>query len=98
MRRLSILDLAGGHQPMANADETVWIVFNGEIYNSPEIRRRLVNAGHCFSTHNSDTEVLLRLYEENREAMLNDLNGMFAFVIYDRKRKLLFGARDRVGI
>ena len=98
MRRLSILDLAGGHQPMANADETVWIVFNGEIYNSPEIRQRLINAGHCFRTHNSDTEVLLHLYEEKQEAMLDDLNGMFAFVIYDQKRKLLFGARDRVGI
>ena len=98
VRRLSILDLAGGHQPMANADETVWIVFNGEIYNSPEIRRRLVMAGRRFSTDNSDTEVLLHLYEEKKEAMLDELNGMFAFVIYDQKRKLLFGARDRVGI
>jgi asparagine synthase (glutamine-hydrolysing) len=98
MRRLSILDLAGGHQPMANADETVWIVFNGEIYNSPEIRQRLVQAGRRFSTGNSDTEVLLHLYEEKKEAMLDELNGMFAFVIYDQKRRLLFGARDRVGI
>jgi asparagine synthase (glutamine-hydrolysing) len=98
MRRLSILDLAGGHQPMPNADETVWIVFNGEIYNSPEIRERLIGAGHSFNTLNSDTEVLLHLYEEKGEAMLDELNGMFAFVIYDRKRKRLFGARDRVGI
>jgi asparagine synthase (glutamine-hydrolysing) len=98
MRRLSILDLGGGHQPMANADETVWIVFNGEIYNSPEIRERLIKSGRSFKTLNSDTEVLLHLYEEKDAAMLDELNGMFAFVIYDQKRKRLFGARDRVGI
>lgn len=98
MRRLSILDLSSGHQPMANADQTVWIVYNGEIYNSPEIRQRLVNKGCAFKTDNSDTEVLLHLYEEKQEAMLDELNGMFAFVIYDQKRKRLFGARDRVGI
>ena len=98
MRRLSILDLAGGHQPMANADESVWIVFNGEIYNSPEIRERLIKTGHSFKTANSDTDVLLHLYEEKDVAMLDELNGMFAFVIYDQKRKRLFGARDRVGI
>src|ERR671933_337741 len=73
MRRLSILDLASGHQPMANADETIWIVFNGEIYNSPEIRQRLVDAGRRFKTANSDTEVLLHLYEEKNEAMLDEL-------------------------
>ncbi|HEY0728923.1 MAG TPA: asparagine synthase (glutamine-hydrolyzing), partial [Pyrinomonadaceae bacterium] len=98
MRRLSILDLSSGHQPMANADQTVWIVYNGEIYNSPEIRERLVNKGCSFKTDNSDTEVLLHLYEEKQEAMLDELNGMFAFVIYDQKRTRLFGARDRVGI
>jgi asparagine synthase (glutamine-hydrolysing) len=98
MRRLSILDLAGGHQPMANADQTVWIVFNGEIYNSPQIRERLIKSGHSFTTANSDTDVLLHLYEEKDVAMLDELNGMFAFVIYDQKRKRLFGARDRVGI
>ncbi|HEX6044446.1 MAG TPA: asparagine synthase (glutamine-hydrolyzing) [Pyrinomonadaceae bacterium] len=98
MRRLSILDLASGHQPMANADETIWIVFNGEIYNSPEIRQRLLKAGHSFKTANSDTEVLLHLYEEKDAAMLDELNGMFAFVIYDQRRKRLFGARDRIGI
>ncbi|HEX6188937.1 MAG TPA: asparagine synthase (glutamine-hydrolyzing) [Pyrinomonadaceae bacterium] len=98
MRRLSILDLASGHQPMANADETVWIVFNGEIFNSPEIRRRLIAAGKTFKTANSDTEILLHLYEEKNFAMLDELNGMFAFVIYDKKRKRLFGARDRIGI
>lgn len=98
MRRLSILDLAGGHQPMSNADESVWIVFNGEIFNSPEIRARLEDSGHRLVTTNSDTEALLHLYEEKQEAMLDELNGMFAFVIYDRKRRLLFGARDRMGI
>jgi asparagine synthase (glutamine-hydrolysing) len=98
MRRLSILDLEGGHQPMTNADETAWIIFNGEIYNSPELRKRLVESGCEFKTTNSDTEVVLRLYEEKQEAMLDDLNGMFAFVIYDRKHKRMFGARDRIGI
>lgn len=97
-RRLSIRDLTGGHQPMSNEDGTVWIVFNGEIYNSPEIRGRLIAKGYRFVTTTSDTEVLLHLYEEKREAMLQDLNGMFAFVVYDRARRLLFGARDRVGI
>jgi len=98
VRRLSILDLAGGHQPMSNQDGTVWIVFNGEIYNSPEIRARLIAKGYRFVTMNSDTEVLLHLYEEKQESMLRDLNGMFAFVVYDRARRLLFGARDRIGI
>lgn len=98
MRRLSILDLSSGHQPMANADETVWIIYNGEIFNSPALRQRLVEKGCSFKTENSDTEVLLHLYEEKGEAMLDELNGMFAFVIYDSRRKRLFGARDRVGI
>lgn len=98
MRRLSILDLASGHQPMANADETLWIVFNGEIYNSPEIRERLIKSGRVFKTTNSDTEVLLHLYAEKQERLLDELNGMFAFVIYDQKRKRIFGARDRIGI
>lgn len=98
MRRLSILDLEGGHQPMCNEDGSVWIVFNGEIYNSPELRAELVMRGHRFQTFRSDTECLLHLYEEKREEMLADLNGMFAFVIYDRHQRLLFGARDRFGI
>jgi asparagine synthase (glutamine-hydrolysing) len=98
MRRLSILDLAGGHQPMSNHDGSVWIVFNGEIYNAPELRSRLEAKGFHFKTSHSDTECLLHLYEAYGEAMLADLNGMFAFVIYDRKRQQIFGARDRFGI
>lgn len=98
MRRLSILDLVGGHQPMSNHDGSVWIVFNGEIYNAPELRSRLEAKGVRFQTSHSDTECLLHLYEAYGEAMLADLNGMFAFVIYDRERKQLFGARDRFGI
>ncbi len=98
MRRLSILDLAGGHQPMSNADGSVQIVFNGEIYNSPSLRKELERSGEQFKTANSDTEVLIHLYEQKGAQMLADLNGMFAFVIYDRKRRVLFGARDRFGI
>ena len=93
MRRLSILDLEYGHQPMANRDQSVWIVYNGEIFNSPELRRQLEQRHHQFVTANSDTETLLKLYEEKQENMLADLNGMFAFVLHDRKRNLLFGAR-----
>jgi asparagine synthase (glutamine-hydrolysing) len=98
MRRLSIIDIQGGHQPMPNKDRSLWIVFNGEIYNAPEIRRRMEQRGEQFLTGHSDTEVLLHLYEEKGFSCLDDLNGMFAFVIHDRKRNLLFGARDRMGI
>lgn len=98
MRRLSIIDIQGGHQPMPNKDRTLWVVFNGEIYNAPEIRRRMEQRGEQFLTGHSDTEVLLHLYEEKGFSCLDDLNGMFAFVIHDRKQNLLFGARDRMGI
>ncbi len=98
MRRLAILDLEGGDQPMSNEDETLWIVYNGEIYNAPELRARLEARGRHFKTRNSDTEVLLHLYEDKKEDMVHDLNGMFSFVIYDKSRRLLFGARDRFGI
>lgn len=98
MRRLSIIDLESGHQPMGNEDGTNWIVFNGEIYNAPELRRGLEEQGHRFITKNSDTEVLLHLYAEKGREMVHDLNGMFAFVIYDKPRGILFGARDRIGI
>lgn len=98
MRRLSIIDLDKGNQPMSNENESLWVVCNGEIYNSPDLRRKLVQKGHNFKTKNSDTEALLHLYEKKDKDMLKDLNGMFAFVIYDKKKNILFGARDRIGI
>jgi asparagine synthase (glutamine-hydrolysing) len=98
MRRLSILDLDGGHQPMTSADGNHVIVFNGEIFNSPELRTQLEAQGKHFTTANSDTEVVLQLYASEGPAFVRRLNGMFAFVIFDRKQKRLFGARDRFGI
>ncbi len=95
-KRLSIIDLEAGHQPMANEDESIWIVFNGEIYNYLELRRELMR-NHTFRTH-SDTEVILHLYEELGERCLERLNGMFAFAIWDRRQQRLFAARDRMGI
>lgn len=96
MRRLSIIDLAAGHQPLCNEDETVWIVFNGEIYNFPELRTQLEQKGHRFRTH-SDTETIVHAYEEWGEECPRHLRGMFAFAIYDTKTATLFLARDRVG-
>lgn len=96
-RRLSIIDLAGGNQPMSNEDGAIWIVQNGEIYNYIELTDLLKAKGHRFKTQ-SDTEVILHLYEEFREDCVKHLNGMFAFVIWDSKNKVLFAARDRVGI
>lgn len=98
MQRLSILDLAGGHQPMSHADGRFWIVFNGEIFNAPALRQELERQGHVFQTRNSDTEVLLQLYQAKGAQMLESLNGMFAFVIHDKERNRLFGARDQTGI
>ena len=95
--RLSIIDLSGGSQPIHNEDKTLWIVLNGEIFNYPEIRESLLKLGHKFYT-SSDTEVILHLYEEKKERCLNDLNGQFAFVIWDSSKKEFFAARDRVGI
>lgn len=95
--RLSIIDLSGGQQPMSNEDGTVWITFNGEIFNYIELRRDLLNKGHDFSTH-SDTEVIIHLYEEYGEGCLDQLNGQFAFAIWDGNRRKLFLARDRAGI
>lgn len=95
--RLSIIDVAGGGQPMANEDETVWIVFNGEIYNFQSLRKNLLPRGHIFRTH-TDTEVILHLYEDYGVDCLKYLRGMFAFAIWDTKRRRLFVARDRVGI
>jgi asparagine synthase (glutamine-hydrolysing) len=96
MRRLSIIDLSRGHQPIANEDWTAWIVFNGEIYNHRELRRDLAARGHAFRT-DSDTEVILHLYEERGERCVDDLRGMFAFAIWDVRRRKLLLARDRFG-
>jgi asparagine synthase (glutamine-hydrolysing) len=95
--RLSIIDLSSGSQPIHNEDKSIWIVFNGEIFNYPEIREFLVKLGHNLYT-TSDTEVILHLYEEKKEKCLEDLNGQFAFAIWDSNKKELFVARDRVGI
>ena len=95
--RLSIIDLAGGAQPMANGDGTLVIVYNGEIFNFPDLKNDLVSRGYAFRTR-SDTEVLLHAYAEWGEAMLDRLNGQFAFVIYDRRDGSLFLTRDRFGI
>ncbi len=97
-RRLSIIDLAGGTQPMFNEDKTLAVVFNGEIYNFMELRGELAEAGHVFATDHSDTEVLLHGYEEWGEGMLARLRGMFAFALWDEKDKSLFCARDHFGI
>jgi asparagine synthase (glutamine-hydrolysing) len=96
MRRLSIIDLAGGHQPVFNEDKTVWIVFNGEIYNFPELRIELEKSGHRFASH-SDTEVIVHLYEEFGADCVNKLRGMFAFALYDERHRKLLLARDRFG-
>ncbi len=97
-RRLSIVDTSSaGHQPMSNEDKTIWIVYNGEIYNYLELREELKNLGYKFKS-NTDTEVLLTAYEEWGESCLNKFNGMWAFVIYDKRKNILFGARDRFGV
>jgi asparagine synthase (glutamine-hydrolysing) len=96
-RRLSILDIAGGHQPMLSADGSLVIIFNGEIYNFAELRAELVARGHRFLTDHSDTEVLLNGYREWGAALPLRCNGMWAFVIYDRTRRVLFASRDRFG-
>jgi asparagine synthase (glutamine-hydrolysing) len=96
-RRLSIIDLAGGHQPMSDAEETVWVIFNGEIYNYRELRAELQSKSHQFRT-NSDTEVIIHGYKEWGTEVFNRLNGMFGLAIWDVKRKQLVLARDAMGI
>jgi asparagine synthase (glutamine-hydrolysing) len=96
-RRLSIIDLSSGHQPISNEDGSVQIVFNGEIYNYQELRAFLLSKGHVFKTH-TDTEVIVHLYEEFGPQCLENLRGMFGFAIWDENAKTLFLARDRVGI
>jgi asparagine synthase (glutamine-hydrolysing) len=95
--RLSIIDVAGGHQPMTNEDRSLWITFNGEIFNYVELRAELEARGHVFATR-SDTEVILHLFEEKDEECVHDLNGQWAFAIWDTRRRRLFLSRDRLGV
>jgi asparagine synthase (glutamine-hydrolysing) len=96
MRRLSIIDLSGGKQPIHNEDRSVWVVLNGEIYNFPQLRSELESRGHCFYTR-SDTEVIVHLYEEHGSACVEKLRGMFAFALYDERKQQLLLVRDRLG-
>ncbi len=96
MRRLSIIDLSGGHQPVFNEDRSAWIVFNGEIYNFPELRPELESRGHRFYTH-TDTEVIIHLYEDMGADCVKKLRGMFGLAIYDKTKRKLILARDRLG-
>jgi asparagine synthase (glutamine-hydrolysing) len=95
-RRLCVIDPAHGHQPLANEDETVWAVLNGEIYNFPLLRERLLSAGHRFATR-VDTEVLVHLYEDQGSDLVHALEGMYAFAIWDSQRRRLLLGRDRFG-
>jgi asparagine synthase (glutamine-hydrolysing) len=96
MRRLSIIDVAGGHQPLSNEDGTIWIVLNGEIYNFKSLRERLEKSGHVFRT-NSDTEAIVHLYEQDGLDFVQKLRGMFGLALWDSKRERLIIARDRIG-
>ncbi|MGH9794475.1 MAG: asparagine synthase (glutamine-hydrolyzing), partial [Candidatus Acidiferrales bacterium] len=96
IRRLSIIDVAGGQQPIHNEERSIWVVLNGEIYNFPDLRAELEKSGHRFSTH-SDTEVIAHLYEEKGAECVRTLRGMFAFALYDERQKRLLLARDRLG-
>ena len=96
MRRLSIIDLSGGHQPIHNEEKNVWVVLNGEIYNYGEIRKSLEAKGHSFYTR-SDTETIVHLYEEYGEKFVEHLNGMYGIALWDERKKRLILARDRLG-
>src|SRR5271156_3149745 len=96
-RRLSIIDLSSGHQPMSDQEESIWVIFNGEIYNFPELKRELQSHGHVFQT-NSDTEVIIHGYKQWGDEVLNRLNGMFGLAIWDVRQKRLVLARDAFGI
>ncbi|HEV7842923.1 MAG TPA: hypothetical protein VGO69_04460, partial [Pyrinomonadaceae bacterium] len=96
-RRLSIVDVAAGHQPMTNEDGSIHIVYNGEIYNHADFRVGLEERGHTYRTH-CDTETILHLYEEHGTRAVEHLRGMFAFAIWDERREQLFIARDRLGV
>jgi asparagine synthase (glutamine-hydrolysing) len=95
--RLSIIDLAGGHQPMPNEDQSLWLTFNGEIFNYLELREELIAKGHRFATR-SDTEVILHMYQEEGERCVEKFNGQWAFAIWDTRRRKLFLSRDRIGV
>ncbi len=97
MRRLSIIDLSGGHQPISNADDSIWLVCNGEIYNFQSLRKDLIEKGYVFKT-GSDVEVIIHLYQEYGDECLQHLNGMFAFALWDKTKKRVLIARDRLGI
>ena len=97
MRRLSVIDVEGGHQPVHNEDKTVWLIFNGEIYNFKELRETLIQKGHRFYT-NTDSEVIVHLYEEYKKDCVHHLRGMFAFALWDKTNQQLLIARDRLGI
>src|SRR5690606_36937320 len=97
MRRLSIIDVDGGHQPISNEDGSVWVVCNGEIYNFKKLRDELRAKGHRFRS-NSDSEVIVHLYEEHGDAFVAHLDGMFGFALWDKARQRLLIGRDRLGI
>ena len=96
-RRLSIIDVEGGHQPIFNEDSSVVVIFNGELFDFPEQRARLIKKGHTFRTK-ADTEIIVHLYEEHGEDLFEHLNGQFAFALFDRRNRKLILGRDRVGI